>query len=405
MRGKGRIGRRRHADDRRTGRGGCRRPAQRRAGDRSHQVHGLTSRRRPRTSSEPGASGRGPTSPRWHDRRPARRDTLSGTSSTTTTATCRSRSWGRTGLPYQVPDGFGGTPQERSAATSTYLSYSVLFEVRTDAGVAIPPDIEVSSFPNWVGKDQERFAQLEGNTLTLSTKPMIFQGAQGAARWNSSGSASAPMTNVLALCRALTTLRGCSQSSVPRRLGTIASSSTSASTSRGTCSAGWSRRSRCTPRTRPSTPSAGRSRRTRTSCAAVVPSSRSSSRCTATPTVARSRPGASPRSRRVCRSSRWSARSTCPRSRTRSSSPCRTTWHRPSRSRPTRCTRSTDASRSDTSSRGQSRRPRPSSPRPAVGALRSARCPTTRCCTTRSCSTCRISGRRGTSNCRNTSRS
>jgi hypothetical protein len=82
--------------------------------------------------------------------------------------------------PYAVPDAFGGTQQERSDAISTYLSYSGPFEVLTDQDVVIH-HIEVSLFPNWVGKDQERFAKLEGTTLTLSTKPMMFQGVERRA--------------------------------------------------------------------------------------------------------------------------------------------------------------------------------------------------------------------------------
>jgi hypothetical protein len=82
--------------------------------------------------------------------------------------------------PYAVPDAFGGTPQERSDAISTYLSYSGPFEVLSDEDTVIH-HIEVSSFPNWIGKAQVRFAQLEGNVLVLSTKPMIFQGVERRA--------------------------------------------------------------------------------------------------------------------------------------------------------------------------------------------------------------------------------
>jgi hypothetical protein len=31
--------------------------------------------------------------------------------------------------------------------------------------------IEVCSYPNWIGNAQVRFARLEGDLLTLSTKP------------------------------------------------------------------------------------------------------------------------------------------------------------------------------------------------------------------------------------------
>jgi Lipocalin-like domain len=38
--------------------------------------------------------------------------------------------------------------------------------------------IEVCSYPNWIGDAQERFATLDGDLLTLSTKPMTFQGVE-----------------------------------------------------------------------------------------------------------------------------------------------------------------------------------------------------------------------------------
>jgi hypothetical protein len=82
--------------------------------------------------------------------------------------------------PYEVPDAFGGTPQERSDAISTYLSYAGRFEVLPDEDTVIH-HIEVSLFPNWVGKAQVRFARLEGDQLVLSTKPMVIQGVERRA--------------------------------------------------------------------------------------------------------------------------------------------------------------------------------------------------------------------------------
>jgi Lipocalin-like domain len=82
--------------------------------------------------------------------------------------------------PYQVPDTFGGTAQERSEAISTYLSYSGPFEVLSDQEAVIH-HIEVSSYPNWIGNAQVRFAKLDGDLLTLSTKPMTFHGVQRRA--------------------------------------------------------------------------------------------------------------------------------------------------------------------------------------------------------------------------------
>jgi hypothetical protein len=82
--------------------------------------------------------------------------------------------------PYHDPDAFGGTPGERSEAISTYLSYSGPFEVLADRDTVIH-HIEVCSYPNWIGNAQVRFAELDGALLTLSTKPMMFQGVERSA--------------------------------------------------------------------------------------------------------------------------------------------------------------------------------------------------------------------------------
>ena len=82
--------------------------------------------------------------------------------------------------PYHEADVFGGTPQERSDAIGTYLSYSGPFEVLSDQDQVIH-HIEVCSFPNWIGNAQVRFAKLDGDMLTLSTRPMMLQGQERRA--------------------------------------------------------------------------------------------------------------------------------------------------------------------------------------------------------------------------------
>jgi hypothetical protein len=82
--------------------------------------------------------------------------------------------------PYHDADAFGGTPAERSEAISTYLSYSGPFEVLADQDTVIH-HIQICSFPNWIGNAQVRFANLDGDLLTLSTKPMTFQGVERSA--------------------------------------------------------------------------------------------------------------------------------------------------------------------------------------------------------------------------------
>lgn len=82
--------------------------------------------------------------------------------------------------PYHDPDLLGGTPEERSEAIGTYLSYCGPFEVQPDQQTVIH-HIEVCSFPNWIGNAQVRFVKLEGDLLTLSARPMSFQGVERTA--------------------------------------------------------------------------------------------------------------------------------------------------------------------------------------------------------------------------------
>lgn len=59
-----------------------------------------------------------------------------------------------------------GTNEEKAAAVDTYVSYSGRYEVNEDMVIH---HVDVSLFPNWVGNDQKRTFQFDGNRLTLST--------------------------------------------------------------------------------------------------------------------------------------------------------------------------------------------------------------------------------------------
>lgn len=67
----------------------------------------------------------------------------------------------------------GGTVEEKVAAAEGYVSYCGRFEVE---GNKVIHHIEVSLFPNWVGVDQERTYEFEGDRLTLSTPLMLVGG-------------------------------------------------------------------------------------------------------------------------------------------------------------------------------------------------------------------------------------
>jgi Lipocalin-like domain len=67
-----------------------------------------------------------------------------------------------------------GTSEEQLAAGKQYLSYAGTYELREDG--IILHHVEISLFPNWVGGVQERFYTLEGDRLTLSTRPLQIRG-------------------------------------------------------------------------------------------------------------------------------------------------------------------------------------------------------------------------------------
>ncbi|HEX6509132.1 MAG TPA: lipocalin-like domain-containing protein [Chloroflexota bacterium] len=74
---------------------------------------------------------------------------------------------------------FEATGQEERRARKTYQSYSGRYEVRGDRMIH---HVEVSLFPNWVGRDQERIYRLEGDRLCLSTDPLPFGNSHQIAR-------------------------------------------------------------------------------------------------------------------------------------------------------------------------------------------------------------------------------
>jgi hypothetical protein len=77
--------------------------------------------------------------------------------------------------PFAANDMYGGTPDETRAAYDTYLGYCGRYDVEGDEVVH---HIEVSLFPNWVGVDQRRFIQIEGDTLTIRTPPTVSRGVE-----------------------------------------------------------------------------------------------------------------------------------------------------------------------------------------------------------------------------------
>ncbi|RJQ72955.1 lipocalin-like domain-containing protein [Pseudonocardiaceae bacterium YIM PH 21723] len=77
--------------------------------------------------------------------------------------------WAAERPPVSGDNPLGGTEAERAAAYSTFVSYSGGFEVRGDH---IAHKVTASLFPNWVGEEQIRFHELDGDRLVLRTPPV-----------------------------------------------------------------------------------------------------------------------------------------------------------------------------------------------------------------------------------------
>ncbi len=67
----------------------------------------------------------------------------------------------------------GGTIEEKAAASDTFLSYGGKYEVKGDRVIH---HVEVSSYPNWTGVDQERFFEFSDDRLELRSPPILFRG-------------------------------------------------------------------------------------------------------------------------------------------------------------------------------------------------------------------------------------
>jgi Lipocalin-like domain len=75
--------------------------------------------------------------------------------------------------PFTAPDILGGTPDEKCAAIETYISYCGTYEVKDGR---VYHHIHASLFPNWTGGTQERIVTLDGDTLRISTPPLLIKG-------------------------------------------------------------------------------------------------------------------------------------------------------------------------------------------------------------------------------------
>ena len=76
-------------------------------------------------------------------------------------------------VPFSAQDPFAASEEEHLQAYRSHLSYSGTFDVKDDR---IIHHIELSSYPNFIGKNIERFVRCEGDCLYQTTEPFFMHG-------------------------------------------------------------------------------------------------------------------------------------------------------------------------------------------------------------------------------------
>ena len=90
--------------------------------------------------------------------------------------------------PIDGGDMLAGPLDQRLAAMGSFVAYAGTF--RIDGGDVVH-GVTMSLFPNWIGTQQRRHAELSagGRTLTLSTDPVVIRGRPSSQRlvWGRAG--------------------------------------------------------------------------------------------------------------------------------------------------------------------------------------------------------------------------
>lgn len=78
----------------------------------------------------------------------------------------------------------GGTSEEKSAAYDSFVGYCGRYEVNEQER-SILFRIELSTYPNWTGTTETRFAEVTGTRLRINTPPMLSGGRRivGTVVW------------------------------------------------------------------------------------------------------------------------------------------------------------------------------------------------------------------------------
>jgi hypothetical protein len=70
-------------------------------------------------------------------------------------------------------DWLGATVEEIERSARGFFAYCGTYEIR---GNQVIHRIEWSLMPNWIGGEQQRFWELDGNTLSITTPPLRLEG-------------------------------------------------------------------------------------------------------------------------------------------------------------------------------------------------------------------------------------
>jgi lipocalin-like protein len=80
---------------------------------------------------------------------------------------------------FRLGDLLGGTVEDKARAVESFVAYAGRY---TFNGDRVVHHVELSLFPNWVGTEQERAAELTEDRLTLSAGPLLLAGERQIAR-------------------------------------------------------------------------------------------------------------------------------------------------------------------------------------------------------------------------------
>ncbi len=82
---------------------------------------------------------------------------------------------------FKSADARGGTPKEVKTAFENYIGYYGTFDLDETKG-AIIFHVKGAWLPNWIGSDQIRYCTLNGNRLTITTAPVLFDGKNAVGK-------------------------------------------------------------------------------------------------------------------------------------------------------------------------------------------------------------------------------